>query len=49
MAIITISRELGSGGFQIAHAASEKVGYTLVDGEALRKIAGKFGLTEEAF
>ncbi|PLX73864.1 MAG: transport-associated protein [Desulfuromonas sp.] len=49
MAIITISRELGSGGIPIAHAAAEKLGYTLVDGEALRKIAGKFGLTEEAF
>ncbi len=49
MAIITISREMGSGGIPIAHRAAEKLGYTLVDGEALRKIAGQYGLSEEAF
>ncbi|PLY00166.1 MAG: transport-associated protein [Desulfuromonas sp.] len=49
MAIITISREMGSGGIPIAHQAAEKLGYTLVDGEALRKVAGKYGLSQEAF
>ena len=49
MAIITISREMGSGGIPIAHAAAEKLGYTLVDGEALRKIADQYGLSQEAF
>ena len=49
MAIITISREMGSGGIPIAHRAAEKLGYTLVDGEALRKVAGKYGLSQEAF
>ena len=49
MAIITISREMGSGGIPIAHRAAEKLGYTLVDGEALRKVAGNYGLSQEAF
>lgn len=49
MAIITISREMGSGGIPIAHRAAEKLGYTLVDGEALRKIADDYGLSPEAF
>jgi len=49
MAIITISREMGSGGIPIAHRAAEKLGYTLVDGEALRKVADKYGLSQEAF
>ena len=49
MAIITISREMGSGGIPIAHRAAEKLGYTLVDGEALRKVASQYGLSQEAF
>ncbi len=49
MAIITISREMGSGGIPIAHRASEQLGYTLVDGEALRKVASQYGLSQEAF
>lgn len=48
MAIITISREMGSGGIPIAHRAAEKLGYTLIDGEAIAKVAGKYGLTPEA-
>lgn len=49
MAIITISREMGSGGIPIAHRAAEKLGYTLVDGEALRKVAEQYGLSPDAF
>lgn len=49
MAIITISREMGSGGIPIAHMAAEKLGYTLVDGETLKKVASQYGLSEEAF
>ena len=49
MAIITISREMGSGGIPIAHRAAEELGYTLVDGEALRKVAEQYGLSQEAF
>jgi len=48
MAIITISREMGSGGIPIAHKAAEKLGYTLIDGEAIAKVAGRYGLTPEA-
>lgn len=48
MAIITISREMGSGGIPIAHQAAEKLGYTLVDGEAIAKVAASYGLTPEA-
>lgn len=49
MAIITISREMGSGGIPIAHEAAEKLGYTLVDGEAIQSVAAKYGLTPEQF
>ncbi len=49
MAIITISREMGSGGIPIAHRAAEELGYTLVDGSILKKSAAKYGLSEEAF
>ena len=48
MAIITISREMGSGGIPISHKAAEKLGYTLLDGEALKKAAPAYGLTPEA-
>ncbi len=48
MAIITISREMGSAGIPIAHKAAEKLGYTLVDGDAIRKVAPDYGLTPEA-
>ena len=49
MAIITISREMGSGGIPIAHKVAEKLGYTLVDGEALKQAAIAHGLSPEAF
>jgi len=49
MAIITISREMGSGGIPIAHQAAKELGYTLVDGDALRQIATEYGLSEDAF
>lgn len=48
MAIITISREMGSGGIPIAHKAAEELGYTLVDGDMLRELAPKYGLSEES-
>lgn len=47
MAIITISREMGSGGIPIAHQAAEKLGYTLVDGDAIAEVAVEYGLTLE--
>ena len=48
MAIITISRQMGSGGIPIAHKVAEKLGYTLVDGDAIMEVAGQYGLTRES-
>jgi cytidylate kinase len=48
MAIITISREMGSGGIPIAHKVAEKLGYKLIDGEAIMKAAKSYGLSPEA-
>jgi len=48
MSIITISREMGTGGIPIAHKAAEKLGYTLLDGETIEKAAKKYGLTPES-
>jgi len=47
MAIITISREMGSGGIPIVHQVAEELGYTLVDGDAIKDVASKYGLTDE--
>ncbi|RME41532.1 MAG: BON domain-containing protein [Deltaproteobacteria bacterium] len=49
MPIITISREMGSGGIPIAHEVAERLGFTLINGDTLRSAAGDYGLTEEAF
>lgn len=48
MAIITISREMGSGGIPIAHKVAEELGYQLIDGEAIMAAAGAYGLSPEA-
>ncbi len=48
MAIITISREMGSGGIPIAHKVAEKLGYQLVDGETIMAAAEAYGLSPEA-
>ncbi len=48
MAIITISREMGSGGIPIAHKVAEKLGYELIDGETIMEAAKKYGLSAEA-
>jgi cytidylate kinase len=48
MAIITISREMGSGGIPIVHQVAEELGYKLVDGDAIRDVAAKYGLTDES-
>ena len=47
MAIITISREMGSGGQIVARKLADKLGYTLIDGEAILKVAAKHGLTAD--
>jgi cytidylate kinase len=48
MAIITISREMGSGGIPIAHMVAEKLNYKLIDGEAIMEAANSYGLSPEA-
>jgi cytidylate kinase len=48
MAIITISRQMGSGSIPIAHEIAEKLGYTLVDGEAIMQVAASYGLSAES-
>lgn len=48
MAIITISREMGSGGIPVAHKVAEKLGYQLIDGEMIIAAAEAYGLSAEA-
>lgn len=48
MAIITISREMGSGGIPIAHKVAEELGYRLIDGETIMEAAADYGLSAEA-
>lgn len=48
MAIITISREMGSGGIPIVHQVAEELGYTLVDGDVIREAAENYDLSQEA-
>lgn len=48
MAIITISREMGSGGQIVARNLADTLGYTLIDGEAILKVAAHHGLTADA-
>lgn len=48
MAIITVSREMGSGGIPIVHQVAEELGYDLVDGDAIKEVASEYDLTDEA-
>jgi len=48
MAIITISREMGSGGIPIVQQVAEELGYTLVDGDVIRDAAEDYDLSQEA-
>jgi len=47
MAIITISREMGTGAYFIAQELAKKLKYTLVDGPLLATCAAKYGLDVE--
>lgn len=47
MAIITISREMGTGAYQIAQEVALKLKYTLIDGPKIKSLAAKYGLTPE--
>ncbi len=48
MAIITFSREMGSGGIPIVHQVAEELGYTLVDGDVIKDAAEDYDLSHEA-
>lgn len=47
MAIITVSREMGTGAYQIASEVAQKLKYTLIDGPRIKSLAAKYGLTPE--
>lgn len=47
MAIITVSREMGTGAYQIASEIAKRLKYTLIDGPRIKALAGKYGLTPE--
>jgi cytidylate kinase len=47
MAIITVSREMGTGAYQIASEVARKLKYTLIDGPRINSLAAKYGLTPE--
>ena len=48
MAIITISRQMGSGGIPIVQQVAEELGYNLIDGDAIKEVASNYDLTDEA-
>lgn len=47
MAIITVSREMGTGAYQIASDVAQRLKYTLIDGPRIKSLAVKYGLTPE--
>jgi cytidylate kinase len=47
MAVITISREMGTGAYHIAEELARKLKYTLIDGERISACALKYGLAPD--
>jgi cytidylate kinase len=47
MAIITVSREMGTGAYHIASEVAKKLKYTMIDGPRIASLAPKYGLTPE--
>jgi cytidylate kinase len=47
MFVITISRQFGSGGSDIARLVAERLGWTLIDNEFVGQVAARVGLTPE--
>jgi cytidylate kinase len=47
MAVITISREMGTGAYHIAEELARKLKFTLVDGERISACAPKYGLAPD--
>ena len=47
MAVITFSREMGTGAFRIAEEVAKRLKYTFVDGARISAIAPKYGLSAD--
>ncbi len=47
MAVITISREMGTGAYHIAEEVARKLKYTLIDGARISASAPKYGISPE--
>lgn len=47
MAVITISREMGTGAYHIAEEVAKKLKYTLIDGARISASAAKYGLSPD--
>lgn len=47
MAIITISREMGTGAYKFAAEVAKKLKYTLIDGIKIAELAPQYGLTAD--
>lgn len=47
MAVITVSREMGTGAYHIATEIAKKLKYTLIDGQRISLLASQYGLTPE--
>jgi len=47
VAVITISRQFGSGGSDIAKLVAERLGWTLIDNEFVDRVAARAGCTAE--
>lgn len=47
MAVITVSREMGTGAYQIASEVAKKLKYKLVDGACISACASKYGLATD--
>lgn len=47
MAVITVSREMGTGAYHIATEIAKRLKYTLIDGQRINLLASQYGLTPE--
>jgi cytidylate kinase len=47
MAVITISREMGTGAYQVAREVARRLKYTLVDGPKIAELSAEYGLNNE--
>lgn len=46
--VITISREFGAGGSELAHAVGARLGWRVLDGEIVRLVAARLGIEVSA-